>query len=241
MNALWTKSCQWLSRKMMHFNQMGFYFLFFGKEFQNKQFSGIALVCIQHHSVLYHLNHTPLGHSIWPTVFHLIQGLSCLFLCAFEHHVWFLSENVLPGCELADNGCLYSIYCMCAWFGHWLFVAFCSTVRRGWQVFKLDISFNVERWCRVIRSQHNTQTHTYKHTLSQSICLTTSTGHYWREKKRMRKSIGQWPPWNSCSSAVIRRFHMCTAAVLDWEEVERNRRKHKEGCWRKSQKARGIR
>lgn len=103
---------------------------------------------------------------------------------------------------------------MCVWFCHWLFVAFCSTVRRGGQVFELHISFNMKRWRRVIcgRCRHkSTQT-----TLSQSICLTSSARHYWREgeKKAKRKSIGQWPPWKSCCYTDTCRFHMCATLLI---------------------------
>lgn len=157
-----------------------------------------------------------------------ISFRSVLSLCAFEHRVWFLSDDVPPGWEPADNGCLYSVYSVCVWFSHWLFVAFCSTVRRGWQVFKLHISFNIERWCRAIRGQHEhkgTQTHTIPINLSDNL--------YWallERKKRMRKSIGQRPPWNSCCCTVTRRFHMCTAPILDrgrWREIVGTTRKDK--------------
>lgn len=80
-------------------------------------------------------------------------------------------------------------------------------------------------WSAANTSTKARKTHTYKHTPSQSICRTTSTGHYWREKKRMRKSIGQWPPWNSCCCTVMHLFHMCTTPIMDREEVEARRRR----------------
>lgn len=114
---------------------------------------------------------------------------------------------------------------MCVSFCHWLFVAFCSTVRRGRQVFELHISFNMKRWRRVIcgRCRHkSTQT-----TLSQSICLTSSARHYWREREKKRKSIGQWPPWKSCSTHAV---STCAPLVLNIK-VGRNRREYK-GGWK---------
>ena len=77
----------------------------------------------------------------------------------------------------------------------------------GWQVFKLHISFSMEQWCEVICNQHpynSTQTHTYKHTLSQSICLTTSTGHYWKEKNGEKNQYTSGHP----ERAVAQQRHL---------------------------------
>lgn len=77
------------------------------------------------------------------------------------------------------------------------------------------------------------QKHTNTHLQTHTIPINLLDNLYWallERKKRMRKSIGQWPPWNSCCCIVTRRFHMCTAPILDREKVERDWRKYKEGC-----------
>lgn len=129
------------STRMMHFNQTVF-FLAKNKENNNNSLPYFASKTTRH------LNHTPSSRCIWSLSF--MSGSIHPSVCAFDTVFWFLSENVPPGRRPVDNWCLYSVYSMCAWFRHWLFVAFCSAVWRGWQVFELDISFRTEWWCRVI-------------------------------------------------------------------------------------------
>lgn len=136
-----------------------------------------------------------LNHTLFRCNTDLQYCISFMSYCVLSLSLCLLTPCLIsireypPGWEPADNWCLYSVYSMCAWFSHWLFGAFCSTVRRGQQVFKLHVLLNIERWCRVICSQHqhkSIQTHMCKHTISQSICLTTSTGRYWTEKKEKK-------------------------------------------------------
>lgn len=101
-------------------------------------------------------------------------------------YLWFY-QRLFSWAGAADSWCLYSVYSICAWFSHWSFEPFCP--KGTTSVENAHLAQH-----RAMMQSANIQTHMYKqhfHT-SRSICLTTSTGHYWLGKRR-RKSISQRP------------------------------------------------
>lgn len=78
------------------------------------------------------------------------------------------------------NTWLHSNCCLCVWLCYWVFVAVWSTV---WGDKRLDFDKNAE-WS-VVKQQHMS-----KHTLTQSMPQTVSTGHYRRGKKDWKINSG---------------------------------------------------